>query len=58
MMNGVVNMILQNSRQIDGDKETPLTKGKIQIQSEGSEVFYRNIKISSIDKLPDDILKN
>lgn len=58
MMNGVVNMILHNSRQTDGDKEIPLTKGKIQIQSEGSEVFYRNIRISSIDKLPADIVKN
>lgn len=58
MMNGVVNMILLNSRQTDGDKEIPLTKGKIQIQSEGSEVFYRNIRISSIDKLPADIVKN
>lgn len=57
MMNGVVNMILRNSRQIDGDRETPLTKGKIQIQSEGSEIFYRNIKITSIDKIPDNILK-
>ena len=57
MMNGVVNMILLNSRQVDGDKETPLTKGKIQIQSEGSEIYYRNIRISSIDKIPDEILK-
>ena len=57
MMNGVVNMILLNSRQIDGDKETPLTKGKIQIQSEGSEIYYRNIKIVSIDKIPENILK-
>lgn len=57
MMNGAVNMILLNSRQIDGDLETPLTKGKIQIQSEGSEVFYRNIRIISIDKIPDEFLK-
>ncbi len=58
MMNGVVNMILHNSRQTDGDKEIPLTKGKIQIQSEGSEVFYKNIRISSIDKLPAEIIKD
>jgi hypothetical protein len=53
VINGVVNMILNNSRQTDGGKEYPLTKGKIQIQSEGSEIYYRNIKICSIDKLPD-----
>lgn len=57
VMNGRVNMILNNSRQIDGEKEAPLTKGKIQIQSEGSEVFYRNIKITSIDKIPEEIFK-
>jgi len=58
IVNGVVNMILQNSRQLDGNKEIPLTKGKIQIESEGAEVFYRNIKICSIDKIPDQILKD
>lgn len=57
VVNGVVNMILNNSRQTIGDKEIPLTKGKIQIQSEGSEVFYRNIRIMSIDKLPADLTK-
>jgi hypothetical protein len=57
VVNGVVNMILQNSRQIVDGKEIPLTKGKIQIQSEGSEVYYRNIKISGIEKLPSDLIK-
>jgi len=53
VMNGVVVMALQNSRQSDNGKETALTKGKIQLQSESAEVFYRNIKIRSIDKLPE-----
>jgi hypothetical protein len=57
MINGVVNMVLHNSRQIEGGSEIPLVKGKIQIQSEGSEVYYRNIKICEIKKLPDDISK-
>jgi hypothetical protein len=52
MVNGVVNMVIQNSRQDDNGKEIPLTKGKIQIQSEGAEVFYRNIRISQINRLP------
>lgn len=56
VVNGVVNMILFNSRQFKGDKEIPLIKGKIQIESEGAEIFYRNIKIRSIDKLPDNLL--
>jgi hypothetical protein len=52
LINGKVNMVLRNSQHIVGDKMEPLTKGKIQIQSEGAEVFYRNIKIRSIDKIP------
>jgi len=53
MMNGVLLMTLQNSRQIENGNEIPLLKGKIQIQSEGAEIFYRNIRIRPIDKLPD-----
>lgn len=57
MVNGHINMVLLNSRHpIDGKME-PLTKGKIQIQSEGAEVFYRNIRIRNIDKIPEQILK-
>jgi hypothetical protein len=51
-------MILYKSRQSDGSAETPLKKGKIQIQSEGAEVFYRNIEITPIDVIPDPILAN
>ena len=57
MINGVVTMILHNSRQLDGEREIPLTKGKIQIQSEGSEVYYKDIRISQISEIPADILK-
>ncbi len=53
MMNGAILLTLQNSRQLENGTEIPLVKGKIQIQSEGAEVFYRNIKIRSIDKLTD-----
>jgi hypothetical protein len=57
VINGKVVMVLNNSRQVVQDKEIPLTKGKIQIQSEGSEVYYRDIKVCPIDKIPSDILK-
>jgi len=53
MVNGVVNMVIHNSRQVDDGQEIPLTKGKIQIQSEGAEVYYRNIRIAPITKLPE-----
>ncbi len=53
LVNGVVNMILYNSRQPGEAGDIPLTKGKIQIQSEGAEVFYRKIRLSPIGALPD-----
>jgi 3-keto-disaccharide hydrolase len=56
VVNGVVMMILYNQKQSDNDQILPLTKGKIQIQSEGAEVFYRQIKIEPIDRLPKDLV--
>ena len=35
----------------------PLTKGKIQFQSEGGELFIKNIKIKPINKIPEELLK-
>jgi len=52
MVNGQVNNRISNSRHIMKGKELPLTKGKIQLQSEGAEIFYRNIKIKAIRELP------
>ena len=56
VVNGVVNMILYNLRQTEGDNTSPLTHGKIQIQSEGAEVFYRNITIEKIRRVPRELL--
>jgi hypothetical protein len=55
--NGKVNMILTNSRVMQGGKEVPLTKGKIQLQSESAEVFYRNIQVRPVSKIPNEFLK-
>ena len=57
VVNGVVTMVLQNSRHLVGEKETPLTKGKIQIQSEAAEVYYRAIRLQPIDAIPAELLK-
>ncbi|SFZ91857.1 protein of unknown function [Flaviramulus basaltis] len=52
MVNGKVVMILKNSRYLNDNGEfVPLTKGKIQIQSEAAEVFYKDIRIRTIDSL-------
>ena len=54
VINGHVVMVLENSRTAETDGTSkPLTRGKIQFQSEGAEAFYRNIEIRKIDKLPD-----
>lgn len=57
IVNGKVNMILTNSRRKVGAKEEPLSRGKIQLQSEGAEVFYRNIAIKPLKKIPDEFLR-
>jgi hypothetical protein len=56
LVNGVVVMILYNQKQLDNGQILPLTKGKIQIQSEGAEIFYRQIKVEPIERLPADLL--
>ncbi|GGC06820.1 hypothetical protein GCM10011325_37070 [Dyadobacter sediminis] len=57
VINGKVNMILTNTRHIIDGREEPLTKGQIQLQSEGAEVFYRDLTVEPITELPKDLLK-
>ena len=52
IVNGEVVMILQNSRYVEDGKKVPMNKGKIQLQSEAAEVFYKNIKIKKLEALP------
>jgi hypothetical protein len=39
-----------HSEQQENGKNSPLVRGKIQIQSEGAEVFFRNIRIRQLSK--------
>ena len=52
MVNGQVVMVLQNSRYIEDGVKVPLTKGKIQLQSEAAEVFFKDIQIRQIESMP------
>ena len=52
IVNGQVVMILQNHRYVEDGKSVPMRKGKIQIQSEATEVYYKNIGIRKLDSLP------
>ncbi len=51
MVNGSVVMRLFNSRKMS-DKG-PVASGKIILQSEGAEVYYKDIRLKYIDKMPE-----
>jgi hypothetical protein len=52
IVNGKVVMRLTKATRLDGAAPTPLTSGRILLQSEGAEVFYRNIEIRPITAIP------
>jgi len=56
IINGKVNMINTHSHLEKDGKIIPLTKGNIQLQSEGAEVFFRNMEIRKITHIPDHYL--
>jgi hypothetical protein len=49
----MVVMKLYHSRRPENGREIPMTKGKIEIQTEGAEVFYRRIQLEPISKFPE-----
>jgi hypothetical protein len=57
IINGKVMMVLYHSSQMDNGKVLPLAKGKLQIQSEGAEIFYKHIIIEPLSAIPADFLK-
>jgi len=52
VVNGKVVMRLHGPVRIDADLPTPVTSGPIILQSEGSEVFYRDIQFRPITAIP------
>jgi len=53
IVNGKVVMALYNSKYRNAENQiVPLTKGRIQIQSEAAEVYYKNVQIKSINSIP------
>ena len=57
VINGRLMMVLYHSRQLEQGKEIPMTKGKIQIQSEGAEIFYKGIRIKPLASIPSGLLE-
>lgn len=52
IVNGQVVMVLKNSRYHQNGQDVPMWQGKIQLQSEAAEVFYKNIHLQPLDKMP------
>jgi 3-keto-disaccharide hydrolase len=52
IVNGKVVMRLHDPVRIDTDLPTSVTSGPIILQSEGAEVFYRDIQVRSIKAIP------
>lgn len=52
IINGKVVMRLYHSRRIIDGQKVPLKRGKIALQSEGAELFYKNVLIKSLKSKP------
>ena len=50
IVNGKVNNKILHLEHMVDNQWVPLTKGKILLQQEGAEVFYRNIEIKMLDE--------
>ena len=57
VVNGQAVMVNTKCSKIENGLKIPLTKGKIQIQSEGGEFYIRKIEIEKIKGLPSDFLR-
>ena len=57
LVNGKTTMVVRNARRIVDGHEVPLARGRLQVISEWSELFYRTIEMQSIEEIPEDYLK-
>ncbi len=48
IMNGKIVLKASNSSQVVNEEVIPLTKGKIQFQSEAAEIYYKDIEIKTL----------
>lgn len=52
IVNGKVVMRLHHVERLDGAAPAPITAGQISLQTEGAEVFYRDVEIQPITAVP------
>jgi len=55
LFNGQVTLVLRNSRYAADGKLVPMTKGRIQLQSELAEIWYRKPEIRAIREFPAEV---
>src|SRR5262249_55622870 len=53
VVNGTVNLVLTNISRNRNGRIEPLTRGRLTLQSEGAEVFFRNIRLKPIREIPE-----
>jgi len=51
IVNGKVVMEVEQAEFYNGTEWIPMTKGKLQIQSEAAEAFYKNIRIKPLSEV-------
>ncbi len=56
VVNGATVKVNNNTGTFEDGNINPLTSGKIQIQSEGAELFVKSIEIRQISEIPEEIL--
>ena len=52
VVNGKPTMVLHNLRRPQDGRDVALDRGKIQLQSEGAEVFYRRLELRPLTEIP------
>jgi hypothetical protein len=52
VLNGQVTLVISNARQPLDGRLVALRRGRIQLQSEGAEVFYRKIEVRPMEAFP------
>lgn len=56
LLNGKVVLVITNPRYKEGDVEQRLWQGKIQLQSEAAELWYRDFEAREINSIPAELL--
>jgi len=57
LLNGRVNLVATNPRYTESGRVIPLLSGKLQLQSEAAECYYRKVEIRSLAEIPAEFLE-